>query len=1480
MKSSDLRQKAEIRLLERQLETGVVHSEAEAFRVVRELEIYQIELEMVNEELVIANELAIKLAKNKYIELYDFAPNGYLTISKGGEIIELNLAAAEILGKDSLQLNNSLFGFFIHEYSKQVFSEFLDKIFDQRVKRFCDLTLICRNNTTFYVTLAGIADKNGEKCLVSIIDITERMLVEAELILANKALLIQNNEKSERAAELVIANQELVVQNEEKAIRAAALVIANKELLYQNEEKENRAAELVIANRELIFQTREKANRAAELIVANKELLFQNDEKENRAAELLVANRELLYQNNEKSERAAELVIANQELVVQNEEKAMRAAELVIANKELLYQNEEKENRAAELVIANRELIFQTAEKANRAAELILANKELLFQNEEKENRAAELLVANRELLYQNHEKSERAAELVIANQELVVQNEEKAMRAAELVIANKELLYQNEEKENRAAELVIANRELMFQTTEKANRAAELIIANKELLFQNDEKENRAAELVIANRELIFQTTEKANRAAELIIANKELLFQNNEKENRAAELLVANRELLNQNNEKSERAAELVIANQELMVQNNEKAKRAAELVIANKELLYQNEEKENRAAELVIANQELTFQTTEKANRAAELIVANKELLFQNEEKENRAAELVIANQELIFQTTEKANRAAELIVANAELLFQNEEKAKRVDELVIANLNKDIQREILRKSQQQYHNLVENASVGIFVAQGEYIRFANPCTSDLFGYSDVEMLTLPFLNFVHPEDRDFVKSNYIRRINEEQLDQEYNVRILKKDQKYTWIAIHGVKIEWEGEPATLNFINDIDARIKAAEVLKQLTLRYGMAIRAGKVGVWDYDILNNVLIWDDQMLNLYGVDQNGFGGTYEIWQSSLHPEDLSMAEKEFQMAIRGEKEFDTAFRIKWLDGSIHHIRALGFVQCDSSGTPLRVIGTNWDISGFKENEASLILAREEAEAGNIAKSEFLANISHELRTPLNGVIGFTDLLLKTSLNKVQRQYAQNANFSGLSLLGIINEILDFIKLESEDSDLLIVKDNLIESVGDLIEIVNFQAHQQKLEFLINIQPDIPNFIYMDKSKVKRILINLIGNALKFTVSGEIELKISFVRSTESLGELSLSVRDTGVGISSDQQQSLFQLFAQADNSTTRRVGGLGLGLTISNLLAREMGSEIELQSEVGKGSVFSFKLKTTYLTGEQDDIAKLKKIKRVLVIDDNSGCRSIFENNFTHWGIEFVGIDNGHAAIELLKGSKPFDIILVDYHLPVQNGLETIRLIRENVPLLPEKQIFILLQSTFDDFEICEECERLRVTAKLNKPVKRAELFQCLTNLYDPLAIENRDKMSLVVEPLLLQDGKIPVVLIVEDEMMNMTLVTAMVKRMIPNVKIYKAKNGREAYEKAISKNIHLILMDIQMPVMSGIEATIEIRNFEKFNGGHVPIAALTAGFDREKCLNSGMDEFMTKPLNANMLNDLLTKYLEVFLPSNQ
>jgi len=310
------------------------------------------------------------------------------------------------------------------------------------------------------------------------------------------------------------------------------LIIANKELAFQNDEKEKRAAELIIANKVFAFQNDEKEKRADELIVANKELAFQNDEKEKRADELIIANKELAYQNDEKEKRAAELIIANKELAYQNKEKEKRADELIVANKELAFQNDEKEKRADELFVANKELAFQNDEKEKRAAELIIANKELAFQNDEKEKRADELTLANKELVFQNEEKEKRAAELVIANKELVFQTEEKEKRAAELVIADKELVFQTEEKEKRAAELVIADKELVFQTEEKEKRAAELVIADKELVFQTGEKKKRAEELVIADKELVYQNEEKEKRAEELILSDSELMFQIGEKE------------------------------------------------------------------------------------------------------------------------------------------------------------------------------------------------------------------------------------------------------------------------------------------------------------------------------------------------------------------------------------------------------------------------------------------------------------------------------------------------------------------------------------------------------------------------------------------------------------------------------------------------------------------------------------------------------------------------------------------------------------------------------------------------------------------------------------------------------------------------------------------------------------------------------------------------------------------------------------
>src|SRR5665648_572679 len=466
--------------------------------------------------------------------LLETSIDSLVTIGPDGIITDVNSATENATGLPREKIIGTDFSEYFTEPDKarvgykQVFD--IGKVVDY------ELYLKHINGSSIPVSYNASVYKDNEGQIIGVLavarDISAIKKYEDELIdfKNNLELVVQ-----QKTAKLIIANKELVIQNEEKEKRAAELIIANKELAFQNDEKDKRAAELVLANRELAFQTGEKADSAAELVIADKELVFQIGEKADRAAELVIADEELVFQIGEKADRAAELLIANKELAFQNEEKEKRAAELIIANKELVFQNKEKEKRATELIVANKELAFQNDEKDKRAAELVLANRELAFQTGEKADRAAELVIADKELAFQTGEKADRAAELVIADKELAFQTGEKADRAAELVIADKELAFQTGEKADRAAELVIADKELAFQTGEKADRAAELINANRELIHQNEEKDKRAVELDIANKELFIERekTEELNnqlesrvteRTAQLESVNKEL--------------------------------------------------------------------------------------------------------------------------------------------------------------------------------------------------------------------------------------------------------------------------------------------------------------------------------------------------------------------------------------------------------------------------------------------------------------------------------------------------------------------------------------------------------------------------------------------------------------------------------------------------------------------------------------------------------------------------------------------------------------------------------------------------------------------------------------------------------------------------------------------------------------------------------------------------------------------------------------------
>jgi len=632
-----------------------------------------------------------------------------VTIDTEGKITDMNEALANITGWTRQKLTGSNFLDYFTEPQKA--REVYQEVFAKGSVADSPLTFKHKNGKLTDVLFNGSVYKDINGDVLGLVIVTRGVAEQkwaTELRKAVKELAFQNDEKEKRAAELVIANKELAIQNEVKEKRAAELVVANKELALQNNEKEKRAAELVIANKELAFQNNEKEKRAAELVVANKELGFQNEVKEKRAAELVIANKELAFQNNEKEKRAAELVIANTELAYQNEEKEKRAAELIIADRELSYQIREKEksefaNIELEAISDSLKLASQYSLSLIEASldPLVTINTEgkITDMNEAFVNITGltRLKLTGTDFLnyFTEPQKARGVYQEVfakgsVADSPLTLKHKNGKLTD---VLFNGSVY---KDYKGNVLGVVIVARDIAEQKW-----AIELRKAFKELAFQNDEKEKRAAELVVANKELAFQNEEKEKRAAELVVANKELAFQNEEKEKRASELVIANNELAFQNEVKEKRAAELVVANKELAFQNEEKEKRASELVVANKELAFQNEEKEKRASELVVANKELAFQNEVKEKRAAELIVANKELAFQNEEKEKRASELVVANDELAYQNEVKEKRAAELVVANKELAFQNDEKEKRAAELVVANKELAYQNEVKEK-----------------------------------------------------------------------------------------------------------------------------------------------------------------------------------------------------------------------------------------------------------------------------------------------------------------------------------------------------------------------------------------------------------------------------------------------------------------------------------------------------------------------------------------------------------------------------------------------------------------------------------------------------------------------------------------------------------------------------------------------------------------------------------------------------------
>ena len=654
-----------------------------------------------------------------------------------------------------------------------------------------------------------------------------------------------------------------------------------------------------------------------------------------------------------------------------------------------------------------------------------------------------------------------------------------------------------------------------------------------------------------------------------------------------------------------------------------------------------------------------------------------------------------------------------------------------------------------REKLRQSEEKYRDIFENANEGIFIIQQGLIKFHNPKTLQILASEKTSLLGKTFVDFVYPDFRESLQHGHFDKLGKEFHDNRISVRVIDENEEIKWVEINSVVINWEGEPALLNFISDISERKIAEEEMKR--------------------------------------------------------------------------------------------------------------------------------ARSLAEQASRTKSEFLANMSHEIRTPLNGIIGMTELVMMSPLEEDQKERLEAVKFSGESLLDIINDILDLSKIEARKLELDFVQFSLRGVIEKVLRPMSSKTSQKNLELILDISNGVPDYYVGDPVRLRQILFNLIGNAIKFTEKGEIKLEVRLKKESGNNAELEFFITDTGIGIPSDKMHNLFKSFSQADSSTSRKFGGTGLGLAISKSLVEMMKGTISVDSIADKGSVFKFniwlEISSEVVHESSTEIQPILKQKRVLIVDDNLNNRKILKGFLDHLEIENDEAYDGKQAYEKILANsgtkKHYDIVLLDYHMPVMDGIEMAKLMFAENKIVPFPDIIMLSsddvnleRSKLKDFGIkrylIKPIFKDDLIRLLNEVVGLVDVSQPLKKVYTQKTDENVNKQYKV--------------LLAEDNIINQKLANGLLEKL--NCKIKTVGNGKEAVNVAKNGVFDIIFMDIQMPEMDGFEATGLIRDWENETGTKTPIVAMTAHAmkgDREKCIDAGMDDYVTKPISLKILSDVLKKF---------
>ncbi|MDB4778120.1 response regulator, partial [bacterium] len=738
-------------------------------------------------------------------------------------------------------------------------------------------------------------------------------------------------------------------------------------------------------------------------------------------------------------------------------------------------------------------------------------------------------------------------------------------------------------------------------------------------------------------------------------------------------------------------------------------------------------------------------------------------------------------------------------------------------------------------------------------------GLQLVYLNEAAEQIYGrsFDELAMHGRLWLESIHFDDQRSLalKLKPLTNSNGDEKEFDHEFRVVRPDGSQRWLQGHfRVLLDSQGKETQIGAIaKDVTQRIKAERELKESKAIYDSLVENLPIKVFRKNREGEIVFGNKQYCKELGAPLEELIGKtdFDLFEKAL-------AEKytaDDRWVLQTGLPFHSVEEHPGRNDQVAYVEILKAPVTNSQGRRVGIQGMFWDVSGKKAAEDALRHAKEIAEAASQAKSDFLANVSHEIRTPMNGILGMADLLLDSYLDKDQREFVQMIRFSGQSLMTLINDILDFSKIEAGKLELVSSSFDIREQLGETLRTLAIRAHAKGIELVFDVDDEVPTRLVGDSSRLRQVMINLVGNAIKFTEEGEVIVSVKCHSFSQQNANIQFSVKDTGIGIPQDKLDSIFSEFEQVDTSRTRKYGGTGLGLAIGSRLVHMMDGRIEVESEIGLGTIFNFELDFAIDTSyDLKPVVNDFRDTSVLIVDDNESNLQALASLTRSWDMKTSVNDNVNDAIDLLlersKAGQPIQLLLVDSKMPGGSGIDLAIKVRQEKAIA---QTGIVLMSSGE--RTGQVVTSLDVD-RIMKPVKHSDLRIAFTNALQ------FDSTPVVADTAVSPSEQLALkILVAEDNPVNQRLVIKLLEKQGHEVTL--AHNGVQAVEYFRSHEFDIILMDVQMPEMDGLEATREIRNISTADA-RIPIIAMTAHAteaDKQNCLASGIDEYLAKPFRS-------------------